>query len=94
MAKKNELGKLKTTELLDKIHQEEVKDDLNKGDSDLIEGIESELDKRLPFRVIESRLAGEEGVENQVNELRNKLDEIKKQLLKHDHMEGRVVVKL
>ena len=88
------ISELKTSELIDKLDIENKK---KEQDDNLIENIETELNSRDPFKYIESRIEGNEdssGLRKEVEELEEKIKELKKQLKNHDHKDGEVVVKL
>ncbi len=88
------IEELKTSELLDKLNIEERK---KEQDDNLIRIIETEIDNRYPFKLIESRIEGNEderGLIKDIEELEKEMGELKKLLKNHDHKEGEVVVKL
>jgi len=94
MAKKEKIEQLKTSELLDRLDMELRKKDPN---DNLVGNIETEIDSRDPFKYIESRIEGNDdgnGLRKDVEELEKEIEELKRLLRKHDHKEGKVVVKL
>ncbi len=90
----DKIKNLKTSELLDTLDIESRKKEPN---DDLIGNIETEIDSRDPFKYIESRIEGSEdenGLRKDVEELEKEIEELKRLLRKHDHKDGKVVVKL
>ncbi len=89
--KEQNIKDMKTSELMDKLHIELKKEECDDG---LVGEIEGELDDRMPFQYIESRIEGDEGLIKQVEGLEKEIEELKRILRKHDHKDGKVVVRL
>ena len=91
---KEKISSLKTSELLDRLNVELKKEEI---DDEITGEMEQEIDKRSPFRYIETRFEGsedEEGLRNQIEGLQKEIKELKSKLGNHDHKDGIVVVRL
>ncbi len=94
MENEKEIKESNTSELLDKLHGENLKRD---SDDYVIGLIKSEINLRDPFKWIETRIEGNDGdggILKKLIEIRKGIRDLKNAFKKHDHKGGDVVIKV